>query len=251
MNLSSTQQRIILITGASRGIGRAIAIELASPQNFIYVNYLNNKTKADEVVSEIEKRDGKAKAIGFDVSNTEQIEQAFEQISQESGGVDILVNNAGIPIDGLLLRYKDEDWQKSIHVNLTSVYACTKAALKTMMRRKNNGRIISMTSVVGQMGNAGQSVYAATKAGIVGFTKSIAKEVASRNITVNAIAPGFVKTEMTDALTAEQQAKIMEQIPLKRVAEPNEIASVVKFLISAEAGYITGQTIAVNGGMYL
>ena len=251
MNLSSTQQRIILITGASRGIGRAIAIELASPQNFIYVNYLNNKTKADEVVSEIEKRDGKAKAIGFDVSNTEQIEQAFEQISQESGGVDILVNNAGIPIDGLLLRYKDEDWQKSIHVNLTSVYARTKAALKTMMRRKNNGRIISMTSVVGQMGNAGQSVYAATKAGIVGFTKSIAKEVASRNITVNAIAPGFVKTEMTDALTAEQQAKIMEQIPLKRVAEPNEIASVVKFLISAEAGYITGQTIAVNGGMYL
>jgi len=247
----NAQQRVILITGASRGIGRSIAIELASPNNFIYVNYLSNKSKADEVVAEIEKRDGKAKAIGFDVSSTEQVEQAFEQINQESGGLDVLINNAGIPLDGLLLRYKDDDWAKSINVNLTSVYACTKAALKTMVKRKNNGRIISMTSVVGQMGNAGQSVYAATKAGIIGFTKSIAKEVASRNITVNAIAPGFVKTEMTDALTPEQQAKIMEQIPLKRVAEPQEIASVVKFLISPEAGYITGQTIAVNGGMYL
>lgn len=249
--MSSTQQKIIVITGASRGIGRAIAIELASPNHFIYVNYLSNKAKADEVVSEIEKRDGKAKAIGFDVSSTEQVEKAFAQIAEENGGVDVLVNNAGIPMDGLLLRYKDEDWEKSLNVNLTSVYACTKAALKTMMRRKNNGRIISMTSVVGQMGNAGQSVYSATKAGIIGFTKSIAKEVASRNITVNAIAPGFVKTEMTDALTPEQQAKIMEQIPLKRVAEPREIASVVQFLISPEAGYITGQTIAVNGGMYL
>ncbi len=249
--MNPTDQRIILITGASRGIGRAIAIGLASPQNFIYVNYLSQKSKADEVVAEIEKLDGHAKAIGFDVSDTAQVEQAFTQITEESGGVDVLINNAGIPLDGLLLRYKDEDWQKSLNVNLTSVYACTKSALKSMMKRKNNGRIISMTSVVGQMGNAGQSVYAATKAGIIGFTKSIAKEVASRNITVNAIAPGFVKTEMTDALTPEQQAKIMEQIPLKRVADPAEIASVVKFLISKEASYITGQTIAVNGGMYL
>lgn len=243
--------RVIVVTGASRGIGRSIAIELASPKNFIYVNYLSNEAKAQEVVAEIQKRDGQAKAIGFDVSDPAQVEKAFEQIAKENGGVDVLVNNAGIPMDGLLLRYKDEDWQKSINVNLTSVYACTKAALKTMMRRKSNGRIISMTSVVGQMGNAGQSVYAATKAGIIGFTKSVAKEVASRDITVNAIAPGFVKTEMTDALTPDQQAKIMENIPLKRVAEPHEIASVVKFLASPEASYITGQTIAVNGGMYL
>jgi 3-oxoacyl-[acyl-carrier protein] reductase len=249
--LNPNEKKIIVVTGASRGIGRAIAIGLANPQHLIYVNYLSQKAKADEVVAEIEKRDGFAKAIGFDVSNTKQVEDAFAQIAQEAGGVDVLVNNAGIPLDGLLLRYKDEDWEKSINVNLTSVYACTKVALKTMMKRKNNGRIISMTSVVGQMGNAGQSVYAATKAGIIGFTKSIAREVASRNITVNAIAPGFVKTEMTDALTPEQQAKIMEQIPLKRVAEPEEIAAVVRFLISPEAAYITGQTIAVNGGMYL
>jgi 3-oxoacyl-[acyl-carrier protein] reductase len=247
----STEQRIIVVTGASRGIGRAVAIELAAPNTVIYVNYLSQESKAQEVVSEIQKRDGQARAIGFDVSNPEQVENAFEQIAKEAGGIDVLINNAGIPLDGLLLRYKNEDWQKSLQVNLTSVYACSKAALKTMMKRKNNGRIISMTSVVGQMGNAGQSVYAATKAGIIGFTKSLAKEVASRNITVNAVAPGFVKTEMTDALTPEQQAKIMEQIPLKRVAEPREIAQVVRFLASPDAAYITGQTISVNGGMYL
>ncbi|MCC7460454.1 MAG: 3-oxoacyl-[acyl-carrier-protein] reductase [Proteobacteria bacterium] len=249
--MSASEKKVIVVTGASRGIGRAIALGLASPQHFIYVNYLSNQSKADEVVAEIKKRDGDAKAIGFDVSNPEQVEKAFAQIAEENGGIDVLVNNAGVPYDGLLMRYKDEDWQKSINVNLTSVYACTKYALKTMMKRKNNGRIISMTSVVGQMGNAGQSVYAATKAGIIGFTKSMAREVASRNITVNAVAPGFVKTEMTDALTPEQQAKIMEQIPLKRVAEPEEIASVVRFLVSSEAAYITGQTISVNGGMYL
>lgn len=247
----STEQRIIVVTGASRGIGRAVAMELAAPNAVIYVNYLSQESKAQEVVSEIQKRDGQARAIGFDVSNPEQVENAFEQIAKEAGGIDVLINNAGIPLDGLLLRYKNDDWQKSLQVNLTSVYACSKAALKTMMKRKNNGRIISMTSVVGQMGNAGQSVYAATKAGIIGFTKSLAKEVASRNITVNAVAPGFVKTEMTDALTPEQQAKIMEQIPLKRVAEPREIAQVVRFLASPEASYITGQTISVNGGMYL
>lgn len=249
--MTSTEKRIVVVTGASRGIGKSIALEMAGPDTFVYVNYLSNADKALEVVAEIQKRDGHAKAIGFDVSNPAKVEEAFAQIAAESGGVDVLVNNAGVPYDGLILRYKDEDWQKSINVNLTSVYACTKTALKTMMKRKNNGRIISMTSVVGQMGNAGQSVYAATKAGIIGFTKSIAREVASRNITVNAVAPGFVKTEMTDALTPEQQAKIMDQIPLKRTAEPHEIAAVVRFLASKEAAYITGQTIAVNGGMYL
>lgn len=249
--MNSTDKRIVVVTGASRGIGKSIALEMAGPDTFVYVNYLSNADKANEVVSEIQKRDGQAKAIGFDVSVPSKVEEAFELIAKDSGGIDVLINNAGVPYDGLLLRYKDEDWEKSINVNLTSVYACTKYALKTMMKRKNHGRIISMTSVVGQMGNAGQSVYAATKAGIIGFTKSMAREVASRNITVNAIAPGFVNTEMTDALTPEQQAKIMEQIPLKRTADPREIASVVRFLASPEAAYITGQTIAVNGGMYL
>lgn len=246
-----TDKRIFVVTGASRGIGKAIALSLASPNHFIYVNYLSNAEKAKDVVREIEKKDGHAKALGFDVSNPEQVTKAFEQITEESGGVDVLINNAGVPIDGLILRYKDEDWEKSLSVNLTSVYACTKAALKTMLRRKNQGRIISMTSVVGQMGNAGQSSYAATKAGIIGFTKSIAREVASREITVNAVAPGFVKTEMTDALSVEQQAKLLGMVPLKRWAEPMDVANVVKFLASPEAGYITGQTIAVNGGMYL
>lgn len=249
--MSTQEKRIIVVTGASRGIGRSIALALAHPNHFIYVNYLNNADKAQDVVNEIQKRDGFAKAIGFDVSKPASVEEGFDQITKESGGVDVLINNAGVPYDGLILRYKDEDWEKSLQVNLTSVYACTKAALKTMIRRKNHSRIVSMTSVVGQMGNAGQSTYAAAKAGIIGFTKSIAREVASRNVTVNAVAPGFVKTEMTDALTPEQQAKIMEGIPLKRVAEPEEIANVVKFLISPEAGYITGQVIAVNGGMYL
>ena len=250
MTLTS-EKRVIVVTGASRGIGRAIALEFAHPNHFIYVNYLSNADKANDVVREIEAKDGHAKAIGFDVSDPKQVETAFATIAEESGGVDVLVNNAGVPIDGLILRYKDDDWEKSMNVNLTSVYACTKYALKTMLRRKNHGRIISMTSVVGQMGNVGQAVYSASKAGIIGFTKSIAREVASREITVNAVAPGFVKTEMTASLTPEQQAKLLEMVPLRRWAEPKDVANVVRFLASPEAGYITGQTISINGGMYL
>lgn len=247
----SEQPRVILITGASRGIGRAIALSLGTPGNLVLVNYRSRQEQADEVVSEIEQNGGRARAFGFDVSDPEQVTQAAQTITSEYGGVDVLINNAGIPKDGLLLRYKDEDFDQSIDVNLKGAYLCSKAFLKSMMKRKNNGRIIMMSSVVGQMGNVGQTVYAATKAGLIGFAKSLAREVASRDITVNVVAPGFVQTEMTDQLTEAQKEQMLQMIPLKRYARPEEIASVVTFLASAESGYITGQTLAVNGGMYL
>ena len=239
-----------MVTGASRGIGRAVAKALASPEALVYVNYRSGEAQALAVVAEIEAMGGKAKAIAFDVSDTESVEKAFGSIVAESGGIDVLVNNAGIAIDTLLLRAKDQDWSKTIDVNLKGAFVCTRQALRTMLKRPQ-GRVINMTSVVGQMGNAGQSMYAASKAGVIGFTKSIAREVASRGVTVNAIAPGFVRTEMTDGLTDDQKQGLLNQIPLRRWAEPEEIASIVKFLASEHAAYITGQVIAANGGMYL
>ncbi|MCB0272097.1 MAG: 3-oxoacyl-[acyl-carrier-protein] reductase [Bdellovibrionales bacterium] len=245
------EKRIVLITGASRGIGRAIAIALAHQDHHVIVNYRSQKEAADEVVAQITSKGLSASSLGFDVADNKQVEAAMETITREFGGVDVLVNNAGIPLDGLLLRYKDEDFDQSINVNLKGAYLCSKAALKSMMKRKKDGRIVMMSSVVGQMGNAGQTVYAATKAGLIGFAKSLAREVASRQITVNVIAPGFVETEMTGALTDAQKEAMLNMIPLKRYASPSEIASVVAFLVSKDSGYITGQTIAVNGGMYL
>lgn len=247
----SEEKRIVLITGASRGIGKAIANHLADDRHHIIVNYRSQKEAADQVVADIEAKGGSASVMGFDVANADQVNEAIGTIVKEFGGVDVLINNAGIPLDGLLMRYKDEDFDRSIDVNLKGAYLCSKAVLKSMMKRKKDGRIIMLSSVVGQMGNVGQSVYAATKAGLIGFTKSLAREIASRNITVNAIAPGFVETEMTDALNEDQKKAMLDMVPLKRVAKPEEIASVVKFLIAPESGYITGQTIAVNGGMYL
>ena len=223
---------------------------LAEPSALVYVNYRSGEKEALAVVAEIERLGGKAKAIAFDVADTESVQQAFEQIVKESGGIDVLVNNAGIAIDTLVLRAKDEDWQTVMDVNLKGSFVCTRAALRSMLKRPN-GRIIFMTSVVGQMGNAGQAMYSASKAGIMGLTKSIAREVASRGITVNAVAPGFVKTDMTDSLNEDQKQALLTQIPLRRYAEPEEIASIVKFLASTSASYITGQVIAANGGMYL
>lgn len=246
----SVSTRIIVVTGASRGIGKAIALALAEPDAIVYVNYRSGEAEAMQVVAEIERNGGKAKAIAFDVANTESVQQAFEKIVSESGGIDVLVNNAGISIDTLVLRAKDQDWHTVMDVNLKGSFVCARAALRTMLKRPN-GRIIFMTSVVGQMGNAGQAMYSASKAGIMGLTKSIAREVASRGVTVNAVAPGFVKTDMTDSLKEDQKQALLTQIPLRRYAEPEEIASIVKFLASKSASYITGQVIAANGGMYL
>jgi 3-oxoacyl-[acyl-carrier protein] reductase len=251
--MANSMDRIIVITGASQGIGRAIALALAGEGSFVYVNYRGQaeKASAESVVQEINKQGFKAGSIQFDVTNTEAVNQAFDHIAEEKGGTDVLINNAGISIDTLMLRAKDSDFQAVVDVNLRGAFACTRAAIKTMLRRKNNGRIVSLASVVGQMGNAGQSIYAITKAGIIGMTKSVAREVASRGVTANAVAPGFVKTAMTDQLTSEQKESFLRAIPLGRYAEAEEIASVVKFLVSEQASYITGQVIAVNGGLYM
>ncbi len=249
--LAESTQRIAVVTGGSRGIGREIALALGAEGCFVCVNYRSRAGEAESVAQAITSKGGKAKAIAFDVANGEAITKGFETIENEMGGVDILINNAGISIDSLILRAKDEAWKSTIDTNLYGAFACTRAALKTMLRRKNGGRIIYLSSVVGQMGNAGQAIYATTKAGLHGLAKSIAREVASRGITANVVAPGFVKTEMTDNLTPAQKEALLKAVPLGRWAEPKEIADVVRFLASEKASYITGQVISVNGGMYL
>lgn len=249
--MTSTQQRVAVVTGASKGIGKAIALGLASQADVIYVNYSSNPNRADEVVKLIEQKGKKAFALGFNVSNAHEVTDAFEKITKDAGGIDILVNNAGISIDTLMLRAKESDWDQVMDINLKGAFLCSKAALKSMLRRENPGRIIFVSSVVGLMGNAGQTPYASSKAGLFGLCKSMAKEVASRNITVNAIAPGFVRTDMTDQLKEDQKQALLNQIPLKRWAEPEEISHLVEFLASDSASYITGQTISINGGLYL
>ncbi|MCI5071771.1 3-oxoacyl-[acyl-carrier-protein] reductase [bacterium] len=246
-----TDSRIVLVTGASKGIGSAIANAFADGQHTVLVNYRSNKNQAQAVVDGIIEQGGNAQAIGFDVADAAQVEQAIAQITKEFGGVDVLVNNAGVSVDQLILRAKYEDWDKVMQTNLTGAFLCSKFAVKSMMRRKNNGRIIYVSSVVGEMGNPGQSMYAASKAGMLGLMKSLAKELASRNITVNAVAPGYVRTEMTMALTDEQRERFLKDIPLNRWAEPEEIAGAVKYLASREAGYITGHTLSINGGLYI
>lgn len=248
--MTGSVQRVIVVTGASRGIGKAIALSLCDAGTLLYVGYRSGESEAKAVVDQITAQGGSAKLLQIDVANSASVKAAFDRVAEESGGVDVLVNNAGISIDGLMLRAKDDDWDAVVDTNLKGSFMCARAALKTMLRRPE-GRIIFMSSVVGQMGNAGQAVYAASKAGLHGLTKAIAREVASRAVTVNAIAPGFIKTEMTEKLTDDQKQALLTQIPLRRWAEPEEIASIVKFLVSPNASYITGQVIAANGGMYL
>ncbi len=244
------QGKIALVTGASRGIGRAIAIALAESGATVIVNYKNNAAAADEVVQAIGAADGRAQAVQADVSDAAQIEQLFKQIVAEHGKIDILVNNAGITRDTLLLRMKEEDFDAVLDTNLRGVFLCTKAALRPMTKARG-GRIINITSVVGLMGNAGQANYAAAKAGVLGFTKSVAREMASRNITVNAVAPGYIETELTGVLGEDVRAAILENIPLGRLGQPQDVANMVCFLASDAAAYITGQTITVDGGMVM
>jgi len=244
------KDKIALVTGGSRGIGRAIATTLADAGATVVVNYKGNQTAADEVVHAIATADGQATATQADISKPEDVERLFKDVLERYGKLDILVNNAGITRDTLLLRMKEDDFDAVLQTNLRGVYLCTKAALRPMTKARG-GRIINITSVVGLMGNAGQSNYAAAKAGIIGFTKSAAREMASRNITINAVAPGYIETELTGVLSETMRAAILENIPLGRLGMPQDVANLVCFLASDAAAYITGQTLTVDGGMVM
>lgn len=242
--------KVALVTGGSRGIGRAAALALGKQGAQVVVNYVSNEAAAREVAEAIQSAGGKAEIVQFDVGNAEAAEKAVAEVAKRLGRLDVLVCSAGISIDGLLLRLKDEDFDRILSVNVKGAVACARAATKVMMRAKS-GRVIFLSSVVGEMGNAGQTAYSASKAALLGVTKSMARELASRAITVNAITPGFVDTDMTGALTDEQKASINSAIPLGRTGKPEEIAAAVVYLASNEAGYITGQALRVNGGMYM
>jgi 3-oxoacyl-[acyl-carrier protein] reductase len=242
--------KVALVTGGSRGIGRAIALTLAEHGADVAINYAGNTAAAEEVKGAIEGMGRKAILVQGNVADTDGVQAIVNQVVKELGRLDILINNAGITRDGLLMRMKEADWDAVLETNLKGVYNCSKAVMRTMMKQKS-GRIVNMASVVGEMGNAGQANYAAAKAGVIGFTKSLAKEVASRGITVNAVAPGFIATDMTSVLTDEQKAEMARTIPLGRAGQPQDVANAVLFLVSEEAAYITGQVLNVDGGMVM
>jgi len=244
------ENKIAVVTGGSRGIGRAIALKLASQGASIVVNYTSNSAAADEVVKEIEALGAKGIAVKANVSVAEDIESLIKETESQLGKIDILVNNAGITRDGLLIRMKEADWDQVLDVNLKGVFLTTKLIGKKLLKQKS-GSIVNITSVVGLMGNAGQTNYAASKAGVIGFTKSVAKEFASRGITVNAVAPGFIESDMTNALDEKVVENYMKAIPLSRFGKADDVANTVAFLVSDQAGYITGQTLQVDGGMYI
>jgi 3-oxoacyl-[acyl-carrier protein] reductase len=246
--MANLSGRVALVTGASRGIGRAVAIQLA--QAGAHVAAAARGDNAKGTVEAIQAAGGSAEAIALDVTDAAAIAGVIEDILKRHGRIDILVNNAGITRDTLMLRMKREDWDAVLQTNLTGAFACAQAVLKPMVKQRA-GRIINITSVVGQAGNAGQANYAASKAGLIGFTKALALEVASRNITVNAVAPGMIDTDMTRAIAENAHEDWAARIPLKRLGTPEDIASAVRFLASDEAAYITGHVLAVNGGMYL
>ena len=236
-----------LVTGGSRGIGKAIALQLGKSFNVV-VGYSSSKDSGDKVVAEIINSGGTASPVEIDVTNIESIENAFTTIEKEYGGVDVLVNNAGITKDNILPRLKEDDWNDVIDTNLSGSFRTSQRAIKHMMKSKW-GRIVYISSIVGMMGNQGQANYAASKAGLIGLSKSIAKEMGSRNITSNVIAPGYIETDMTAFLTDEQKDNIIEQLSIKRIGKPEDIANIVSFLCSDESEYITGQVISVDGGI--
>ena len=239
-----------LVTGASRGIGRAIAIRLASEGAAVAINYAGNVKAAEDVKAVIEAAGGRAMLVQADVADSTAVDAMIKAVIEAFGQIDILVNNAGITRDGLLMRMKEEDWDAVINTNLKGIFHCTKAVSKLMMK-KRYGRIVNMASVVGLIGNAGQSNYAAAKAGVIGFSKSMARELASRGITVNMVAPGFIDTDMTAVLPDKVREAMVADIPLGKIGTPENVADAVVFLVSDQASYITGQTINVDGGMVM
>jgi 3-oxoacyl-[acyl-carrier protein] reductase len=243
------QGQVAIVTGASRGIGRATALALAEEGATVVVNYASSSQAADAVVADITAMGCEAIALKADVGQADQVEALFNTVMEKWGRVDVLVNNAGIARDTLLLRMKQEDWQAVIDLNLTGVFLCARAASKIMLKQRS-GRMINITSVVGEMGNPGQANYSAAKAGVIGFTKTVAKELATRGITVNAVAPGFITTDMTADLKVGEE--ILKMIPLGRYGHPEEVAGLIRFLAAdAAAAYITGQVINVDGGMVM
>jgi len=242
--------KVALVTGASRGIGRAIALELARSGADVAVNFAGSRQAAEEVAAQIQEMGRKSMAIQANVSEPASVEAMFREVEEQLGPVQILVNNAGITRDNLLLRMKEAEWDEVLSINLKGVFLCTKQALRPMLKGRW-GRIINITSVSGVMGNAGQANYAAAKAGVIGLTKTTAREVASRGITVNAIAPGFIETDMTAALGEEVSRQLLGQIPLGRFGQAEEVARVARFLASDDSSYITGQVIHVDGGMVM
>lgn len=242
--------KVALVTGASRGIGRAIAIRLAAEGAKVAINFAGNTEKAEAVKAEIEAAGGEALLVQANVADAAAVEEMVAKVVEAFGGIDVLVNNAGITRDGLLVRMKDEDFDAVLDTNLKGVFYCTKAVSKLMMK-KRSGRIVNMTSVVGVNGNAGQTNYAAAKAGVIGFSKSAAKELASRGITVNMVAPGFIDTDMTSVLSDKAKEAALAGIPLQRMGTPENVANAVAFLVSDQAAYITGQVIHVDGGMVM
>lgn len=242
--------KIALVTGGSRGIGRAVCIRLAGLGAHVYINYVRGSEAAEETKRLVEESGGTGEIIGFDIADAAQVQESLKTLIAEAGSLDILINNAGITRDGLIARMKEEDWDAVLTTNLKGAFLCTKAASKAMMK-KRWGRIVNITSVIGFSGNGGQANYASAKAGLVGLAKSLAREYASRGITVNCVAPGYIQTDMTAALNADAQEKIQSEIPLGSLGTSEDVAAAVAFLAGEEARYITGQTIHVNGGMYM
>ena len=247
MNL---QGKVAVVTGGSRGIGRAISLRLAAMGALVYVNYVTRPAAAEETVDLIHSAGGRGKIIAFDVADGVAVQAAFKEIVSTSGSVDILVNNAGITRDGLMARMKEEDWDTVLDTNLKGAFLCAKAVAREMMK-KRWGRIVNISSVSGFAGNPGQVNYSAAKAGLIGLTKAMAREYASRNITVNAVAPGYIETEMTEQLSSEVQEEIKRGILLASFGKVEDIAGAVAYLVSEDGRYVTGQTLHVNGGMYL
>jgi len=249
---TALQGKVALVTGGSRGIGRAIAVALGRRGAKVIINYASRADAAREAAAEVEAAGGQAALAGFDVADSAAVTEAIKAIGKDHGGLDILVNNAGVAINGLVMRFSDEQWEKTLAINLGGAFHCVRAAASLLLRAKTAGRIINVTSVVGEMGNAGQIAYASSKAGLIGLTMSAAREFASRGVTCNAIAPGFIETDMTaEHLPEAQRAKLIEQIPLSRIGSADDVAAAAAFLAGPEAAYITGQVLRVNGGMLM